>query len=173
MSKLARILVVGAALAATSFAGMTTLAQAHANDEHTINRHRALGQVQLPVVRDHAARRPPTERQVGESYRHRQVASQQTATGDAVEQFRRGERASQEQTTADATLRRVLAQEHSYSPKGTPAQVTVPVPAGPSGQPGWLVAWLGVLTAVLALSGGLAVMAAKRARRKAQVGQAA
>jgi hypothetical protein len=67
MSKLVRALVVGAVLAAMNLAGMTVVA--HANDE---------------PASTHDARRPPTERQVGESYRHAQIAADQpTIVGDA------------------------------------------------------------------------------------------
>ena len=100
------------------------------------------------------ARRLATERQAGEPRRHGQVTSH-------------------EQTAADAALRRVLARERFSIPSGTPAQVTAPVPDAPSGQPGWLVASLGVLAAALVLSGGVAVMATKRARRRVQAGHAA
>ena len=97
------------------------------------------------------ARRPPSERQVGETWRHRQVAAS-------------------EQTAADAALQRQLAREHHSIPSGTPAQVTAPAPDEPSGTPGWLVASLGVLAAALALAG---VLAAKRTGRRARVGHAA
>lgn len=46
-------------------------------------------------------------------------------------------------------------------------------PAEPNGQPGWFLASLGGLAAALALSGGLAVLAAKRANRRARVSHAA
>jgi hypothetical protein len=136
MSKLARALVLGAMLAAMNLAGMTAVAQAQANDE------------------DKDARRPPTQGQVGETWRKRPVTSQQ-------------------QTTADAALRRQLARERSSIPSGTPAQVPAPVPTESSGQPGWLLASLGVLAAALVLSGGLAVMAARRAGRRVRAGHAA
>jgi len=136
MSKLARTLVLGAMLAAMNLAGMTAVAQAQAND----------------AGKD--ARRPPTERQVGESWRQPQVASQ-------------------EQTAADAVLRRQLARERFSIPSGTPAQAPAPEPAEPGGQPGWPVASLGVLVAALALIAGVAVMAARRARRRVRAGQAA
>ena len=136
MSKLARTLVLGAMLAAMNLASMTAVAQAQANDEGK------------------DARRPPTERQVGESWHQPQVASQ-------------------EQTAADAALRRQLARERFSIPSGSPAQVPAPEPAEPSEQPGWLVASLGVLAGALALVAGLAVMAARRATRKARAGQAA
>ena len=87
--------------------------------------------------------------------------------------FRRGERASQEQTTADATVRRLLARERSSIPSGTPAQVPVPVqPPEPGGQPDWLVPAIGGLAAVLALVAGLVVLAARRTGRRVRTGQA-
>jgi hypothetical protein len=132
--RLAQVLVLGALLAATNLAGMTAIAQAQSNDE--------------PV------RQPPTERQVGESWRHRQAAPP-------------------EQTAADAALQRVLAQERFSIPNGTPAQAPAPVPATPSRQPGWLIASVAVLVAALAPAGGLAVLAAKRTRRRARLGRAA
>ena len=128
MTKLARALVLGATLAAMSLATMTTVAQAQATNEGK------------------EARQPPTERQVGESWRHRQAASQ-------------------DQTAADATLQRVQAREHHSIPNEAPAQAPAPVPPEPSGPPGWLLASLAVLAVALALAGGLAVLAAKRGRR--------
>jgi hypothetical protein len=134
MSKLTRTLILGAALTAMNLAGLTAVAQAN-NDGKD-------------------ARRPPTERQVGESWRHHQVASP-------------------EQTAADAALQRQLARERHSIPSGTPAQAPAPVPPEPSGPPGWLLASLAVLAAALALAGGLAVLAARRANRRAWVGHAA
>ena len=136
MSKLARTLILGATLAAMNLAGLTAVAQAQANDQQGKD-----------------ARRPPSERQVGESWRHDQAAPQQ-------------------QPAADAALRRVLAREHSI-PSGTPAQVTAPTPTESSGQPGWLLASLAGLAAAMALIAGLAVLASRRAGRRARVGHAA
>ena len=139
MSKRTRALILGAALAAMNLAGMTAVAQAQATNEGK------------------DARRPPSEGQVGETWRHGQVASP-------------------EQTAADAALQRQLARERHSIPSGTPAQVPAPVPAvpdDPSGTPGWLLASLGVLAAALALAGGLAVLAAKRAGRRARIRHAA
>jgi hypothetical protein len=136
MSKLTRTLILGATLAAMNLAGLTAVAQAQANDQQGKD-----------------ARRPPSERQVGESWRHDQAAPQQ-------------------QPAADAALRRVLAREHSI-PSGTPAQVTAPTPTESSGQPGWLLASLAGLAAAMALIAGLAVLAARRAGRRARVGHAA
>jgi hypothetical protein len=156
MSKRTRALILGATLAAMNLAGLTAVAQAQANNDGK------------------DARRPPSERQVGETWRkHQAPPRQQAATDDAVELFRRGERALQEQTSAAAALRGQLARERSSIPSGTPAQVPAPAPAEPSGQPGWLLASLGVLTAAMALIAGLVVMAAKRAGRRARIGHVA
>jgi hypothetical protein len=110
-----------------------------------------------------------------EQLRRGERASQEDSTpAEAMEEFRRGERASQEQTTADATVRRLLARERFSIPNGTPAQVPVPVqPPEPSGQPDWLVPAIGGLAAVLALVAGLVVMATRRTGRRVRTGQAA
>jgi hypothetical protein len=92
-----------------------------------------------------ATRRPPTERQVGEPWRRRQAAAQ-------------------DQAAADATLQRVQARERFSIPNATPAQSPAPVPSKPSGPARWLIASLAVLGAALAL----AVLAARRTRRRAR-----
>jgi hypothetical protein len=137
MSKRTRALVLAATLAAMHLAGLTAVAHAQANDPD--------GKV---------ARRPASERQVGEAWRHAQVATP-------------------EQTAADAALQRQLARERFSIPNGTLAQTTAPAPPEHSGTPGWLLASLGVLAAALALAGGLAVLAAKRASRRARIRPAA
>jgi hypothetical protein len=131
------------------------------------------------------------------STRHRALGRVEfPATGDHAV-------ASQEQPTADATVRRLLARERSSIPNGAPAQaaadaahprllldeerssllnlpnsapapVTSPVrPAEPSGQPGWLIPALGVLAAVLALVAVVAVAAARRATHTHRASQTA
>jgi hypothetical protein len=134
MSKLTRTLIIGATLTAMHLVGMTAVAHAQANDEQV--------------------RQPPTEGQVGESWRHRQAASP-------------------EQTAADAALQRQLARERFSIPNGAPAQVPAPVPDEPSRPTGWLIASLAVLVAALALAGGLAVLTARRTRRRARLEHAA
>ena len=135
MSKLTRTLVLGATLAAMNLAAMTTLALA--SDEPTSNQD---------------ARRPPTEAQVGETWRHPQVAAEQP-------------------TVADDT-RRPPSEAQVGETWRHPTSVPVPS-AEPSGQPSWLLLSLGVLAAALVLAGGLAVLAAGRAGRRARVGHAA
>jgi heme A synthase len=139
MSKLTRTLLVGATLAAINLAGMTTVAHAYPLDPATDEPTR------------HDARRPPTQGQVGEAWHQHPVTSQQQIQA----------------TAADATLGRVLAREHFSIPNQPSAQVPAPVPAQPNGQRGWLLASLGVLAAALLLAGGVAVLAARRASRRA------
>jgi hypothetical protein len=135
MSKLARVLVIGTMLA-TNLAGAAAVAQAHATDQPASTQD---------------VLQPPTERQVGELYRHHQVASRQ-------------------HTVASDTRRPPTERQVGESYRH---QLSVPVaPAEPSGQPGWLIASLGVLAAALALT-GLAVLAVKRTSRRARAGQAA
>jgi hypothetical protein len=136
MSKRTHALIIGATLAAMHLVGMTAVAQARADDQQAIAR-------------------PPTERQVGESWRHRQAASQQ------------------QQTAAEATLGRVQARERFSIPNPSPAEAPAPVPPEQSGQPGRLIAGLGGLAAALALAGGLGVLAARRTRRRARLEHAA
>jgi hypothetical protein len=139
MSYRTRTLIIAATLTAMHLAGMTAVAQAQATDQ--------------PTGRQ-ATLRPPTERQVGESWRHRQAASQDHAA-------------------ADATLQRVQARERFSIPNATPAQVPAPVPDEPSRPTGWLIASVAVLVAALALAGGLAVRAVRRTRRRARLEHAA
>lgn len=133
MSKLVRVLTLGAMLAAMNLAGIT--ANAHANDQSAST---------------HDGPQPPTERQVGEAWRHRQVAADQhTVTGNPR-----------------PPLERQVGESYRHHP-------TAVRPAEPSGQPGRLVTSLGILAAALALPAGMAVLTAKRTSRRFRVGQAA
>ncbi len=132
MPKLTRALAVGATLATFSLVGMATVAQAHAKDDSDAKQ---------------TALRPPTERQVGESWRHRQAAGKK-------------------QTAADAALGRVLARERFSIPDATSDQVPAPAPTQPNRRPSWFLAALGVLV-VLMLVAGLAVLVVRRASRRA------
>jgi hypothetical protein len=142
MSKLTRVLALAAMVAAMHVAGMATVAQSHPAD-------RVTGQ---------DARRPPTERHVGEAWRKRPPATSRPATSRP--------------TTMDAAVRQLL-RDRSSIPSGTPAQMPAPVPAESSGQSGLLVASLGVLAAAMALIAGLAVLVARRASRRVRTGPAA
>jgi hypothetical protein len=96
---------------------------------------------------DQYARRPPSQGQVGEAWRQQGTHQEPTVPGDT----RRPPTQSQ-------------VGESWRHPTRTPAR-----PAEPSGPSGWLVVSLGVLAAVLVLLGGLAVLAARRAGRRAQL----
>jgi len=135
MSKRARVLILGATLAAINLVGLTAVAHAQAND---------------PDGKD--ARRLATERQVGEAWHHPQVAAEQP-------------------TLADDT-RQPPTEAQVGEPWRHPTSAPAP-PAEPSGQPSWLIPSLSVLAAALVLAGGVAVLAAKRAGRRARVGHAA
>ena len=107
-----------------------------------------------------------------EQFRRGERASQeQPTTAEAVERFRHGERASQAQPTIADDSRRPPSEAQVGESWRQPVKVPVP-PAESSGHPVSLVAWLGVLAAVLALAGGLVVLAARRAGRKVPAGQA-
>jgi hypothetical protein len=97
------------------------------------------------------ARRPPTQGQVGESWHQRQVTAEQPNI------------ASDARPPTESQVG-----ESWRHPTGAPVRS-----AEPSGPPGWLVASLSVLVVALALSGGLAVLATRRAGRRARLGPAA
>ena len=93
------------------------------------------------------ARRPPTQGQVGEAWHRRSATSQQDKA-------------------TDATLGREQAREPFAIPDPTPAQLPVSAPTQPNRQPSWLLVSLGALA-------GLAVVGARRASRRARLGQPA
>jgi hypothetical protein len=135
MSNRTRTGIVGIMLAAMTLAAMTAVAHAQAADEPTGTQ---------------AARRPPTQGQVGEAWHQPQVAP----AGPEV---------------AGATRR-----SPTESQVGEPWRHQTDIPArstNPDGQPGWRMASLGFLAAALALAGGLAVHAATRPGRSTRVGQ--
>jgi hypothetical protein len=131
MSKLTRVLTLAALLAAANLASSTAVA--HATD-HTA------------ATQD--GRRPPAERQVGEAWRHHQVAAEPTVTGNPR-----------------PPLERQVGEYYRHHPSAVQ-------PTEPSGQPGWLIPATGVLAA-LALCGGLAMTITRRARRRVQARPAA
>jgi hypothetical protein len=130
MSKLARVLVLGAMVAAVNLVGMTAVAHAQANDQD-----------------------PTTQRELAENWNYYQQATR----------------------VPPAELQAWLqAQDRADTPTEPPAPVPAPRrPPEPSGQPGWLVVSLGGLAAVLAVVAGLALLAARRANRRARVEQTA
>src|ERR687898_408237 len=100
------------------------------------------------------------------------IAQAQAAQDDAIQRFRRGERAAQEQPTIADNTQRPPTEAQVGESWRHPVNVPVP-PAEPSGQSGWLVLTLGVLSAALALVAGLAVLVARRTSRRLRAGHAA
>jgi hypothetical protein len=154
MSKLARALVVGATLAAMNLAAMATVAHA---TEHTIE----------PYAR------PPLERQVGESYRHRQVAPEnsQTTTDPAAQRALARQRYWYYQSTLAARQGQDRLQPPLESRVGEQYRTPSNAPVQPA-EPNPPIALIGLLAAALALIGGLVAMTVSRAGRKARVRQA-
>jgi hypothetical protein len=161
MSKLARALVLAATVAALNLAGMTAVAHAQANDQDPTSQ-----QELTENWNDYhqATRVPPAElkAQMQADAAQRKVAERSTYYYHATRM-------------SPAELKAWMqAKDRADTPIKPPTQVpAAPVqPAEPNGQPTWLVVSLGGLAAVLALVAGLALLAARRANRRAQVGHA-
>jgi hypothetical protein len=155
MSRLARTLALAAVLAAMILAGLTA-AQAHTNDDPTTKRAGL------------AQERYYSTWSYGDT-----TASQDQPTSDSVKRAALAqERYYSTWSYGDPVKQAALAQERYYSTWSygdTPA----PVPAQPSGQPGWLLPTIGVLAAALALLGVLAATIIRRTRGRVRVRQAA
>jgi hypothetical protein len=136
MSKFPRVLIVAATLAAMNLVGMTAVAHAQATNEPTGKQ---------------AARRPPTQGQVGESW-HQSPGTAKTpnVAGDT-------RRPPTESQVGEAWRHQT----------NVPARLTEP-----SGQPNWRMALLDLLAAVLTLAAGLAVLVVRRTGHRDRVGQA-
>ncbi len=158
MSKLARTIILAATLAALNLAGMTAVAQA--NDEDTPSQQELADNWNYYNQSTHI---PPAELKA----RMQADASQRKLS----ERWSYYYHATQ---MSPAELKAWLqAKERADTPTEPPAQVPAPVqPTQSNGQPTWLVVSLGGLAAALAVVAGLALLAARRANRRAQVGHA-
>jgi hypothetical protein len=159
MSKLARILALAAMVAPLNLAGLAAVAQANDQD-------------------------PTSQQELTKNWNDYQQA---TRVPPAALQARRQADAAQRKLAAQSTyyyqatrmspaeLKAWLqAKDRPDTSTETPAPVPAPVrPPEPAGQPGWLVVSLGGLAAALAVVAGLAIVAARRANRRARVGQVA
>jgi hypothetical protein len=131
MSRRTRARIVAVTLSAMILAAVTAVAHAQPTDEP-------------------AARRPPTQSQVGEAWHQPQVApAGSEVAGD---------------------VRRPPSEGQVGEPRRDQAEVPAR-PAEPDSQLGWRLASLGFLAVALALVGGLAVQAATRPGRGTRVGQ--
>jgi hypothetical protein len=160
MSKLARALILAATLAALNLAGMAAVAHAQANDADPTS--------QQEVAENwndyqQSTRVPPAELRA-----RRQADATQRELSENWTYYYHATRMSPAELKAW-----MQAKDRADTSTETPAQVPAPVrPPEPSGQPTWLVVSLGGLAAALAVVAGLALLAARRANRRAQVGHA-
>jgi hypothetical protein len=159
MSKLARTLILAATMVALNLAGLAAVAQP--NDQDTTSQQKL---AENWNYYQQSTRVPPAELKA----RMQADATQQKLAVRWTYYYH----ATQ---MSPAELKAWMqAKERGDTPTEPPAQVPAPVrPAEPSGQPAWLVVSLGGLSAALALVAGLALVAARRANRRARVGQAA
>jgi hypothetical protein len=166
----ARMLATATLIALTVLpAGVAQASQAEERGQRVQERTWAEKHHTVPAPANPATPTAELRTQAREQGAYPAPTGQQTA--NALEQFRRGERASQDQTgiADDSRWPPTDAQvgESWRHPGNVRARSTEP-----SGRPGWLVPGLGVLAAALVLAGGLAVTT-RRARRRVRVGQAA
>jgi hypothetical protein len=160
MSKLARAIILAATLAAMNLAGMTAIAQAQAGDEAIPSQQELADRW---TYYHQATRVPPAELKA-----QMQADAAQRALSERWTYYDHATRMPPAELKAW-----MQAKDRADTPTEPPAQVPAPVPpVEPSGQPGWLVVSLGGLAAALALVAGLALLAARRANRRAQVGHA-
>jgi hypothetical protein len=159
MSKLARALILAATLAALNLAGLAAVAQPRDQDptsqqELTENWNDYNQATRVPPAELKARRQADaTQRQLSENWTYYDHATRMSP----------------------AELKAWMqAKDRANTSTEAPAPVPAPVrPPEPAGQPGWLVVSLGGLAAALAVVAGLAIVAARRANRRARVGQVA
>jgi hypothetical protein len=161
MSKLARTLILAATVATLNLAGLTATAHAQANDEDPISQQEA---AENWNNYNQATRVPPAEQKA-----RMEADAAQRKLAERWTYYYHATRMSPAELKAW-----MQAKDRPDTLTKPPAQVpAAPVrPAEPNGQPTWLVVSLGGLAAALALVAGLALLAARRANRRAQVGHA-
>jgi hypothetical protein len=162
MSKLARTIVLAATLAALNLAGITAVASAQGNGEDTTTTQQELAENW--GYYQQATRVPPAD-----------LAARMQADAPQREQSDRWTYYNHATQLSPAELATWMqAKDRPDTTTQPPAQVpAAPAqPTGPVGQPTWLVVALGGLAAALALVAGLALLAARRANHRAQVGHA-
>jgi hypothetical protein len=160
MSKLARALILAVMVAALPLAGLTGVAHAQANDQHTPSQQELADNWNYYYQATHI---PPADlkARLQAEAAQRKLAERWSYYSHASQMSPAELKASQQ------------AKDRADTSTEPPVQVPAPVqPDQPSGQPTWLVVSLGGLAAALAVVAGLALLAARRANRRAQVGHA-
>ena len=161
MSKLMRTLILAATVAALNLAGLTAVAHAQANNQDTPSQQELAERWNTDYYQ--ATHMSPAQ--------HKAWLQANAAQRELSDRWAYYSHATQ---MSPAELKAwVQARDRA----GTPTEKTVQGPAPvqsdqPSGQPLWLVVALGLLAAALAIVAGLALLAARRANHRAQVGPA-
>jgi hypothetical protein len=158
MSNLARALILAATLAALNLAGLTAVAQA--NDQDPTSQ-----QELADNWNDYqqATRVPPAELKAG-----RQADANLRQLSENWTYYYHATRMSPADVEAW-----MQAKDRADTSTKPPAQMPAPArPTEPNGQPTWLVVTLAGLSAALAIAAGLALLTARRANRRAEVGHA-
>jgi hypothetical protein len=161
MSKLTRTFILAVVVAVLPLAGMTAVAHAQANDQDTPSQQELAERWNSDYYQ--ATRMSPAQ--------HKAWLQANAAQRELSDRWTYYSHATQ---MSPAELKAwVQARDRAGTPTAKTHQVPAPVrPDQPSGQPLWLVVTLGALAAVLAIVAGLALLAARRANRRAQVGHA-
>jgi hypothetical protein len=161
MSKFARTLILAATVAAMNLAGLAAIAHAQANAQDTTTQREL---AENWNYYQQSTRVPPAELKA-----RMQADATQRKLSENWTYYYHATRMSPAELKAW-----MQAQDRADTSTEPPAPVPTPRrPPEPSGQPGWLVVSLGGLAAVLAVVAGLALLAARRANRRARVEQTA
>jgi hypothetical protein len=161
MSKLARALILAATVAAMNLAGLAAVAHAQANDQATPSQQELAERWNTDYYQ--ATHMSPAQ--------HKAWLQANAAQRELSDRWADYSHATQ---MSPAELKAWMqAKDRAGTPTAKTVQVPAPVPpTEPNGQPTWLVVSLGALAAALAIVAGLALLAARRANRRAQVGHA-
>jgi hypothetical protein len=161
MSRLVRALILAIVVAVLPLAGLTTVAHAQANDQDTPSQQELAERWNNDYYQ--ATHMSPAQHKawLQANAAQRELSDRRAYYGHATQM-------------SPAELKTwVQARDRAGTPTAKTDQVPAPVrPVEPSGQPLWLVVALGVLAAALAVVAGLALLAARRANHRAQVGHA-
>ena len=158
--KLTRALTLAATVAAMNLAGLTAIAHAQANDQDTPTQQELAERWNTDYYQ--ATHMSPAQHKAWLQVNAQRELSDRWADYSHATQL------------SPAELKAwVQARDRAGTPTAKTVQVPAPVPpTEPNGQPTWLVVSLGALVAALAIVAGLALLAARRANRRAQVGHA-
>ena len=160
MSNRARALILAATLATLNLTGLSAVAHAQANEQDTPSQQELADNWNYYYQSTHI---PPAELKA-----RMQAAATQRKLSENWTYYYHATQMSPAELKAW-----MQAKDRPATPTKPPTQVPAPVPpTEPNGQPTWLVVSLGGLAAALALVAGLALLAARRANRRAQVGHA-